>query len=255
MGWDRFAVMLRQHRSGLKAVLTDQASSRGSATSTPTRSSSPRGCATTATSDVALDDRDPPALPRDHRDPDRGHQARRLDAGRRAVRRPRRQARATTSSSTRSTTARACPAVAAATSSSAEGRRPVDLLLRAVPGLMTPSAPVREGSGSGGPGLVASPRVSEVPHHEGLQVLRRHHRPGVRARRHRGGGSERLGQVQRRRRRDLGARGAEPAGAALAEDGRRHLHGHRHPPRPRAAPRSPSPSTTARAACPSTGPR
>ena len=45
----------------------------------------------------------------------------------------------------------------------------------------------------------------------------------------------------------------EHAGAAQREDGRRHLHGHREPRRPSAAPRWPSPSTTPRGNSPIDG--
>ena len=68
--------------------------------------------------------------------------------------------------------------------------------------------------------------VPQAPADEGLQVLRRHHHPRARARRHRRGGPQRVGQVQRGRRHRLGARRPGALRGALAEDGRRHLRRH-----------------------------
>jgi ribosomal protein S13 len=93
------------------------------------------------------------------------------------------------------------------------------------------NARARNGAVSGR--LVASTRVSKAIDHEGLQVLRRQHGARIRDRGDRGGRSQRLGQVQRGRRRHLGPRCPEHAGAAQREDGRRHLHGHRQSRGPR----------------------
>jgi len=65
--------------TSLKVVLTIRTSSRASATSTPTRSSSPPDCATTANPNRSRPSRSDDCTERFPR-PDRGDQARRLDA-------------------------------------------------------------------------------------------------------------------------------------------------------------------------------
>ena len=105
--------------------------------------------------------------------------------------------------------------------------------------------------GARSPGPLGSPSdVPEDAHAEGLQVLRRHHRTRAGARRHRRGGAQRVGQVQRRRRHRLGAR---RPGAVQRCARRRWTTSSSPAPRSArrsAAPRSPSRSTTRRACCP-----
>ena len=75
----------------------------------------------------------------------------------------------------------------------------------------------------------------------------------IRARGDRRGRAQRVGQVQRRRRRHLGPGRPEHPGAAQLAHGRRDLHGHRQRAPRWAAPRSRSRSTTPRASCPIDG--
>ena len=77
-----------------------------------------------------------------------------------------------------------------------------------------------------------SKRAPEEPHAEGLQVLRLGHHTAPGTGYHLRGRPERLGQEQRRRRHQLGARRAGREGPARREDGGRHLRRHL---RPRAA--------------------
>jgi len=72
----RSCAVARRHSRSSSPIRT---SSRASATSTPTRSSSPPDCATTANPNRSRPSRSTTA-PSDFRDPDRGDQARRLDA-------------------------------------------------------------------------------------------------------------------------------------------------------------------------------
>jgi DNA-formamidopyrimidine glycosylase len=92
IGWDRFAAILRSRSTSLKVVLTDQDIIRHRQ-HLRRRDPLRRRTALRPRVRIALDHRDPSSAPRDLRDPDRSDQARRLDAGRRAVRRPRRRAR------------------------------------------------------------------------------------------------------------------------------------------------------------------
>ena len=136
------------------------------------------------------------------RDPARGHQVRRLDAGRRAVRRPQRQARRVpgapqglrpreaalpplprTRSPRPSSTAAPPTTARSARSESADERRGH--------GAPLGSARVCRTRSFGIDGRSIRPqrskRVPEDARPEGVQVLRRHHHARPRARRHRGG--------------------------------------------------------------------
>ena len=85
---------------------------------------------------LAVDDRGPPPVPGHGRDAGRGHQAPRLDAGRRAVPATSSARSAATRASTRSTTARASRAARCRNPIvRVKARRPLDLLLRALPDL------------------------------------------------------------------------------------------------------------------------
>ena len=66
-----------------------------------------------------------------------------------------------------------------------------------------------------------SGHASEVAHAEGLQVLPRPHAPGLRPRRHRRRGAQRLGQVERHRRRAVGdGRAVSARGSRTVDAGR-----------------------------------
>ena len=128
-------------------------------------------------------------------------------------------------------------------------RQQAPLLLRGMPGLRVLSR---------GVGATTSVQRSDVPQDadpEGLQVLRRHHRPRARTRGHRRGRAQRVRQVQRRRRHRLGARRAGAVGGALAEDGRRHLRRHRQAPGARARRGGAHHRQLGRACCRSSSPR
>ena len=88
-------------------------------------------------------------------------------------------------------------------------------------------------------------RVPEVDHAEGLQVLPRPDAARVRPRRERDRRAERLGQVERHRRRAVGARRAVAAGGARSVDAGRDLRRRARAARPAAAPRWSWCSTTA----------
>ena len=77
-------------------------------------------------------------------------------------------------------------------------------------------------------------RVPQIAVLAWVQVVRRPDDARVRAGRHRHRRAERLGQVERRRRRRLGARRPGPSRRAVLEDGRRHLRRHLEAPGPRA---------------------
>ena len=91
-------------------------------------------------------------------------------------------------------------------------------------------ARVRSG-GSAKEELRSVPEVSDAAR---VQVVRGQDRARVRTRRDGRRRPERLGEVEPRRRRRVGARRAGPAHAARREDGRRHLRRHRRPPGARA---------------------
>ena len=125
----------------------------------------------------------------------------------------------------------------------------------AFPGSMTrsdasagvPAGPVRA------PTIAArrrGPVVPAIADAEGLQVLRRQDHARLRAGRVRRRRPERLGQVERRRLRRVGARRAGRARVARRQDGRRHLRRHRRPARARSGRGRRSRSTTPRGMLP-----
>ena len=83
--------------------------------------------------------------------------------------------------------------------------------------------PLPDARPGGRPLLASTSDVPPLPAHPRLQVVRRQDRPRVRSGRLGHRGTERLGQVEPRRRDQLGARRAGTPGASRRPDGRRDL--------------------------------
>jgi len=102
MSWDRFAVMLHQHRAGLKSLLMDQQFVAGIGNLYSDEILFTAGLRYDRSADSLSATEVRPALPAIGRDPGRCHQAPGSTAGRRAVQGPVRGESGTTRANTRS---------------------------------------------------------------------------------------------------------------------------------------------------------
>ena len=138
MSWDRFGALLHQHHGGIKALLMDQSFTAGIGNLYSDEMLYQAGLRYDRTGRLALRHRGPAAVPGHRRDAGRRDQAPGLLAGRRAVPGPLRRARRLPGLAPglrpRGPALPALPQHDRA----GQGRRPLDLLLRALPGLGHP---------------------------------------------------------------------------------------------------------------------
>ena len=165
MSWERFALMLRSRHGGIKALLMDQQFAAGHRQPLLRRDPVRLGPPLRPAERQPVGHRGPPPLPGHGRDPGRGDQAPGQLAGRRAVPGPvRRDRRLPGPAPGLRPRGPALPALPQP-DRAGQGRRPLHLLLRALPGLNgAASGPTaRARSTAPGSGLVGSPRCSCGP--------------------------------------------------------------------------------------------